>query len=91
MTRHSFVVGVAALCALAAVSFAQAGNSPAASSLQSLGAADPASTTHFTVYLPLTNQAALEQLVNDQTNAASRTSSVTGSLSLLAQTPVREE
>ena len=41
------------------------------SSLQSLGAADPNSTTHFSVYLPLTNQAALEQLVNDQTNSSS--------------------
>jgi subtilase family serine protease len=71
MKRHSFVVGVAALCALAAVSFAQANNSPASSKLQSLGAADPASTTHFSVYLPLRNQASLEQLVNDQTNSAS--------------------
>lgn len=70
MKRHSFVMGVAALCAFAALSFAQA-NSPASSTLQSLGAADPSSTTHFSVYLPLTNQAALEQLVNDQTNAAS--------------------
>ena len=71
MKRHSFVVGVAALCAFAAVSFAQANNSPAAAKLQSLGAADPASTTHFSVYLPLRNQATLEQLVNDQTNSAS--------------------
>ena len=69
MKRHSFVMGVAALCAFAAGSFAQATSS--ASALQSLGAADPNSTTHFSVYLPLTNQAALEQLVNDQTNASS--------------------
>jgi subtilase family serine protease len=69
MKRLSFVMGVAALCAYAAVSFAQATSS--ASRLQSLGAADPSSTTHFSVYFPLTNQVALDQLVNDQTNSAS--------------------
>lgn len=66
MKRHSLVVGVASLCAFATVSLAQSN-----ANLQSLGAADPASTTHFSVYLPLTHQAALEQLVNDQTNASS--------------------
>jgi subtilase family serine protease len=70
MKRHSFVVGVASLCAFAAVSFAQLTSSPQAS-LQSLGAADPSSTTHFSVYLPLTHQAALEQLVNDQATPSS--------------------
>ena len=69
MKRLSFVMGVAALCAYAAVSFAQATSS--ASRLQSLGAADPSSTTHFSVYFPLANQVALDQLVNDQTNSAS--------------------
>ena len=69
MKRLSFVMGVAALCAYAAVSFAQATSS--ASRLQSLGTADPSSTTHFSVYFPLTNQVALDQLVNDQTNSAS--------------------
>ena len=53
------------------LAFAQVNSSPAASNLQSLGAADPNSTTHFSVYLSLTNQAALEQLVNDQTNSSS--------------------
>ena len=67
MKRDSFVMGVAALCAFAAVTFAQVNSSPAASSLQSLGAADPDTTTHFSVYLPVTHQAALEQLVSDQT------------------------
>lgn len=69
MKRHSFVMGAVALCAFAAVSFAQANST--ASGLQSLGAADPSSATHFSVYLPLTNQAALEQLVNEQTDSAS--------------------
>lgn len=69
MNRHLSVMGVAALCAFAALSFAQANNS--AAGLQSLGAADPNSTTHFSVYLPLTNQAALERLVSDQTNSSS--------------------
>ena len=71
MKRHSFVMGVAVLCAFAAVTFAQANSSPAVTSLQSLGAADPNTPTHFSVYFPLTNQAALEQLVNDQTNSSS--------------------
>lgn len=71
MNRHSFVVGVATVCAFAALAFAQVNNAPTVSSAQSLGAADPNSTTHFSVYLPLTNQAALEKLVSDQTNSSS--------------------
>lgn len=71
MKRHSFVMGVAALCAFAAVTPAQVSSSPAVASLQSLGAADPNGTTHFSIYLPLSYQAALEQLVNDQTNSSS--------------------
>lgn len=71
MNRLSFVMGAASLCAFAAMSFAQATRSPALPRVQSLGAADPNSTTHFSVYLPLTNQAALEQLVSDQANSSS--------------------
>src|SRR5579862_8442005 len=71
MKCHSFVLGAAALCAFAAVGFAQVNSSPATTTLQSLGAADPNSTTHFSVYLPVTHQAALEQLVSDQTNSSS--------------------
>jgi subtilase family serine protease len=36
-----------------------------------MGAADPAETTHFSVYLPLTHQDKLEKLLQDQTDPAS--------------------
>jgi subtilase family serine protease len=38
---------------------------------QAMGAADPSATTHFSVYFPLRNTAALEQLVSDQTRSSS--------------------
>ncbi len=68
MTRRSLLASVALLCALTVPALAQ---TTTASQATDLGAADPAATTHFTVYFPLTHQDKLEQLVNDQTNSSS--------------------
>jgi subtilase family serine protease len=38
---------------------------------QVMGAASPSASTHFSVFLPLTNRAALEQLLSDQVNPSS--------------------
>ena len=38
---------------------------------QVAGYADASASTHFSVFLPLTNRAALDQLLSDQTNSAS--------------------
>jgi subtilase family serine protease len=39
--------------------------------VRTLGAAEQNAVTHFTVYLPLTNRAALDQLLRDQTDSTS--------------------
>src|SRR5579875_3632072 len=68
MTRRSLLASVALLCAFTVPALAQ---TTTASQTANLGAADPAATTHFTVYFPLTHQDKLEQLVSDQTNSSS--------------------
>ena len=40
-------------------------------SVETLGRADQTALTHFNVYLPLTHQDALNQLLSDQTNPSS--------------------
>jgi subtilase family serine protease len=59
------------LCTLTTAAFSQTIQEGARSRPQVLSAADPGASTHFSVYLPLTNKAALEQLVSDQTNPSS--------------------
>ena len=47
------------------------GFSQTAARVQTLGAADQSAVTHFNVYLPLTHQADLDQLLRDQTDSSS--------------------
>jgi len=61
----------ATLCALTLVSVALSQSAAAAMRPQSLGAADQNSTAHFHVYLPLSNTAALDQLLQSQTDSNS--------------------
>jgi subtilase family serine protease len=56
---------------LPSLASAQTNSSPSISQPQIVGAADPGATTHFSVFLPLTHQAALEQLVAQQTDPSS--------------------
>ena len=71
MRIRSFVAG-AVLGALAMTCVSLPGEASAAASMaQSLGAASQDATTHFSVYLPLTHTAALEQLLQAQTDEAS--------------------
>ena len=71
MKLRSFLASVSLLSAFASVGIAQSVTSNAFARPQVMGAADPAATTHFNVYLPLTHQKALEKLVNDQTDPSS--------------------
>jgi len=61
----------ATLGALTLMSIALSQSAGAAMRPQSLGAADPNATAHFHVYLPLTNTAALDQLLQSQTDSNS--------------------
>ncbi len=47
------------------------GFSQTAAQVQTLGAADQSAVTHFNVYLPLTHQTDLDQLLRDQTDSSS--------------------
>jgi subtilase family serine protease len=69
MKSHSLTTGILLLVALTSMSFAQI-NHPS-TRVQTLGAAEPNASTHFNVYLPLTNRAVLEKLLRDQTDPAS--------------------
>lgn len=71
MKVPSLVACAGVLCALTIAGFSQTSGSHTISRPQVMGAADPSASTHFSVYLPLTNQAALEQLISDQANSAS--------------------
>jgi subtilase family serine protease len=70
MKIRSFISG-AALGALAMTCASLPGTAAAAVHPQVLGAADQDATTHFNVYLPLTHTAALEQLLQAQTDESS--------------------
>src|SRR5262252_8892928 len=69
MRIRSLIAG-AVLGALS-LSVLQPPQAAAAPRLESLGAANPAATTRFSVYLPLTHTEALEQLLREQTDSAS--------------------
>jgi subtilase family serine protease len=70
MKVDSFVKS-AVLGALAVTGVSFPGHASAAAHVEVLGAADQSAAAHFSVFLPLTNTAALEQLLQDQTNKAS--------------------
>ena len=71
MRIHSLAIGAVVLSALTTMSFSQRNSAPVAKHVQTLGAADQDAVTHFNVYLPLTHQDALEQLLRDQTDSSS--------------------
>ncbi|HEV2576725.1 MAG TPA: S53 family serine peptidase [Acidobacteriaceae bacterium] len=71
MKLRALVATATFVCALTSPAISQSSNSAKLATPQVLGAADPATTTHFSVFLPLRNTAALEQLVADQTNSSS--------------------
>lgn len=71
MKLRSFLTSASCLFAFAAVGIAQSGRPSVFSRPQVMGAADPATTTKFSVFLPLTNTAALEKLLADQTDPTS--------------------
>ncbi len=70
MRIRSFVTG-AVLGALGMTCASLCDSASAAAQVQSLGAANQDTSTQFSVYLPLTHTAALEQLLKDQTDEAS--------------------
>ena len=70
MRIRSFVTG-AVLGALGLTCASLCDSASAAAQVQSLGAANQDTSTQFSVYLPLTHTAALEQLLKDQTDEAS--------------------
>ncbi|HEY1576321.1 MAG TPA: S53 family serine peptidase [Terracidiphilus sp.] len=71
MKLRTLAASVTLLSAFTAAGISQSVSSAAFARPQVMGAADPSTTTHFSVYLPLTHQAELEKLVNDQTDASS--------------------
>ncbi|MGD0941995.1 MAG: S53 family serine peptidase [Terracidiphilus sp.] len=70
MRTHPLAAGVV-LCALATMSLSLPKIASAATQFETIGPADQDAVTHFNVYLPLTNQDALEQLLRDQTDSTS--------------------
>jgi subtilase family serine protease len=70
MRIRSFVTGTV-LGALAMTCASLSDSASAAAQVQSLGAASQDTSARFSVYLPLTHTAALEQLLKDQTDEAS--------------------
>ncbi len=71
MRFHLFAAGAFFLGALTTMSFSQINSASGAMRVETLGAANKNAVTHFNVYLPLTNQAALEKLLRDQTDSSS--------------------
>src|ERR1035438_2550907 len=71
MKPHSPILCAAVLCAFTTVGFSQSTSATQHARPQFAGAASPDASAHFSVFLPLTNQAALDQLLIDQTNPAS--------------------
>ncbi len=71
MRIDSLAIGAVMLYALTAMSFSQMSSAPNATQVQTIGPADQDATTHFNVYLPLTHQDTLEQLLRDQTDSSS--------------------
>ena len=71
MKLRSLLASASLLCAFTSVGIAQSVTSNAFARPQVMGAADPSATAQFSVYLPLTHQAELEKLLNDQTDPSS--------------------
>jgi len=71
MRLHSPFLCAVVLSTFTTVGFSESKSLTPHTHLQVLGAASPDASTHFSVFFPLTNQAALEQLLVDQTNPAS--------------------
>jgi subtilase family serine protease len=71
MRLHSLALGAVLLSALTTMSFSQINSASGATRVETLGPADKNAVTHFNVYLPLTNEAALEKLLRDQTDSSS--------------------
>jgi len=69
--KPHFILCAAVLCAFTTVGFSQSISATQHVRPQVVGAAHQDESTHFSVFLPLTNRAALEQLLIDQTNPAS--------------------
>jgi subtilase family serine protease len=70
MRIYSLAIGVA-LCALTTLGLSLPSHAATAKHVETLGPADQGAITHFNVYLPLTHQDALEQLLRDQTDSTS--------------------
>ncbi len=71
MRIHSLAIGAVLLSTLTTTSFSQVNSASTAMQARTLGAAEGNAVTHFNVYLPLTNRAALDQLLRDQTDSTS--------------------
>ncbi len=71
MHLRALVASATLVFALTAPALSQSTAPAKLATPQVLGAADPSATTHFSVFLPLRNTAALEQLVADQANSSS--------------------
>lgn len=71
MKQRALLVSACLAFALTLPAISQSTNSTPLSTPQDMGAADPSTTTHFSIFFPLRNTAALEQLVSDQTNPSS--------------------
>ena len=67
MKFHSLAIGAVVLSGALTTSLAQTTNAPKRVHVETLGAANQSTTTHFNVYFPLTHQDALEKLLSDQT------------------------
>jgi subtilase family serine protease len=70
MRNYSLAIGVA-LCALTTLGLSLPSHAATANHVETLGPADQGAITHFNVYLPLTHQDVLEQLLRDQTDSTS--------------------
>jgi subtilase family serine protease len=70
MRIRSLLVGALLAAVFTTMSFSQI-NSASTMHVETLGAANQNAVTHFNVYLPLRNQAALEKLLHDQTDSSS--------------------
>jgi subtilase family serine protease len=71
MKLRTFVAWASLVFVLTTPAISQSTASSPLAKPQTIGAADPSATTHFSIFFPLRNTAALEQLVSDQTNSSS--------------------
>jgi subtilase family serine protease len=71
MRFHSLALNALLLGALTTLSFSQINRASTAMQVRTIGPADQNAVAHFNVYLPLTNRAALDKLLRDQTDSTS--------------------